>query len=1224
MSASPPAVADQGSHSRRIIRAVLVCIITAWSLATTLPDIALPWHPLSTYGLFHKGGQITNVPRDGPAALAGIKVGDRIDLSATSLNDRRHLYGAVYANSAEPGQPLTLTIDQNGHRRVVTLKSRVLQRTLADNVTNVILVLSQCAMVLIASALVLFRPGVMTWAFYIYSIAGTGLSTLLNAYVPIPLLVTQFGLAYVLSGARAAAFAVFALRFPRDVAKGWKKGLEISLIPVAVALGLLSAYAATAPIVLGHITGGFNAFVAVVNLVVYAIGVAAFIVTYVGATSDDRQRVKWIVVGLIAGFGGSTGFDVIRWLVPSAVSIPLYNSMYSLNVLLPITLAYAIVRNRVIDVNFVISRTVVYAALTAAIVATFALIDWFFSRYLSAASVGTIAEIAVAIGLGFWVNALRQRVNAFVDAVLFRRRHQAETRLQRLARALPHVETIDGIAEGLVDQPAEALELTSAALFMRGDGREYIRIHSAGWHDSNLANVNTGDLLVAQLASERQSIRLHDFGWKGKNLPEGPAAPVLAVPFSVRRELNGFALYGAHVRGGDLDPDEIAIFSELSVGAAAAFDHIEAQTLRKKADHAQERLNALGVERSAPSELPAAPLPPQTLSAQGTSGDPEKTSAKEERSAPALRSRGAFAMSVVAVLLTAYTLVTNVPGLLRPLFPVGTAGVSIDNDDFVTAVERGGPAANAGLAVGDRLDTSDFTTRIIWGWGSADISSAPNQNIPVVFIHAGERRATSLLTHAQIQSLPDAVFGFFGCIIGIFMVLTGLALVLIRPSMMTLGFFAYALALNPASSAKFVASLPPAAIVVYTGWVLLLFLAGNIGVAMFALRFPTDRLSRTGRMLQTVLLSIFIPLSVAYVYYVAVFPLYGITGGRAFSILTYVMTIVAYAVSMAGFIDTYAHASREDRQRIKWVIVGFAIGVAGLIAGFILSDVSLSALSIPAWVAGSANFTAVMIPLTVGYAVIHHRVVDVRFAVSRALVLGVLTASVIALFSVIDWFFGRELSASRLGTVAEIVVALALGFWLNGLHGKVDKIVDVVLFRQRHLAEEHLGRVRRGLPHASTSKAIDEAVVREPVEALKLASAAVFIRADNGIYTRRFELGWEDGTSRALHPDDAIVLQLQGAASPLRLRNVGGSSAILPAGSTRPVVAVPMLVRNQLLGMVLYGPHTSGADLDADELRWIEMLVQSAGSANDHLEAETLREKVKDLSMALAAAGLSV
>ncbi|MDP9025150.1 MAG: hypothetical protein M3N13_07245, partial [Candidatus Eremiobacteraeota bacterium] len=96
----------------------MVVIVTLWALGTTLPDIALPWHPISSYGFFHKGGLVTNVSRRGVAAEAGIRIGDGIDLSAMPANDRRHLYGAVYANSAESNETLTLVLDRGGKRTV--------------------------------------------------------------------------------------------------------------------------------------------------------------------------------------------------------------------------------------------------------------------------------------------------------------------------------------------------------------------------------------------------------------------------------------------------------------------------------------------------------------------------------------------------------------------------------------------------------------------------------------------------------------------------------------------------------------------------------------------------------------------------------------------------------------------------------------------------------------------------------------------------------------------------------------------------------------------------------------------------------------------------------------------------------------------------------------------------------------------------------------------------
>ena len=74
----------------------------------------------------------------------------------------------------------------------------------------------------------------------------------------------------------------------------------------------------------------------------------------------------------------------------------------------------------------------------------------------------------------------------------------------------------------------------------------------------------------------------------------------------------------------------------------------------------------------------------------------------------------------------------------------------------------------------------------------------------------------------------------------------------------------------------------------------------------------------------------------------------------------------------------------------------------------------------------------------------------------------------------------------------------------------------------------------------------------------------------------------------------------------------------LPAGNAQPVLAIPVLARRRVVAIALYGLHTSGVDLDADEVRAIERVTEAAGAAYDHVEAETFRRRCEDLERRLA------
>ncbi len=83
----------------------------------------------------------------------------------------------------------------------------------------------------------------------------------------------------------------------------------------------------------------------------------------------------------------------------------------------------------------------------------------------------------------------------------------------------------------------------------------------------------------------------------------------------------------------------------------------------------------------------------------------------------------------------------------------------------------------------------------------------------------------------------------------------------------------------------------------------------------------------------------------------------------------------------------YRNASGEDRDRLRWV----AIGLGSFLVSYALFWTSQNVPSAPAELSVWAQFVNVL-PLTVLYAVVRHRVIDVRLAGGRAIAYAVLSA----------------------------------------------------------------------------------------------------------------------------------------------------------------------------------------------------------------------------------------
>jgi hypothetical protein len=388
----------------------------------------------------------------------------------------------------------------------------------------------------------------------------------------------------VLSFAGMIGLDVFALRFPSGAARNWRIIAERICLACIVPLTALATWATLQFLLFNSIPQvGFTWPISAAVSILMA--VVALFATYRSASAADRSRLRWVV------FGSSVALLAlcIDFLSGGGASYYTHAPLEASTICMPLAIAYAVIRHRVIDINFVISRALVYAILTTLIVGMFALIDWLMHKVLEQTKIALAAEIIAAMSLGFWMNGLHRRVNQFIDSTLFRQRYIAARRLTRAAVSLPHATSAGAIDEMLVGKPFDALRLTSAAIFRAGNGAQFAREAAVNWPDGSAQHLDPSEQLVMLLRGERGPLRLNDIRWPRHDLPRGDKEPVLAVPVLVRDRRIAIALYGSHCNGEALDPDEAASIDRLAGGAAAAYDHLEAEALRRE----NERLRAL-------------------------------------------------------------------------------------------------------------------------------------------------------------------------------------------------------------------------------------------------------------------------------------------------------------------------------------------------------------------------------------------------------------------------------------------------------------------------------------------------------------------------------------------------------------------------------------------------------------------------------------------------------
>jgi hypothetical protein len=528
-----------------------------------------------TYGVVTGRGldfHIGVVAPQSPAWRAGIREGDLVVVPA---------YGVDWTALGSPrvGERRVFTVSHNGVARRIELTAQPVPGFGSwDRWSGVLAILPATVFLIIAFVLVFLRPGVMTWSFYAYAIgyystapAYQYFHSILPADWYIPL---TFFLTVVCGSWAVLPLLPFIVRFPDDHLTGFRKSIDNAVwVVIAVAFAAFSyewfALYSGRPAPTVEVLDNW------LPLATFVAAILMLVKKYKHSPPERRQRFGFLILGVVV--------SIIAYAVYFVPGVPFALAQiigYAV-VAMPICVAYAVFRHRVLDVNFVLNRTLTYGILSVFVIAFVSLLDWSLGHLVAEQRLAVGVELGVTIGIGFLLDRINKVIERVVEGVFFRARHLSEEYLKRAADALPYATEESAVSDGLVQVPSDALSLAAAALYRRSaDGSRFEGIATSNSTMIAPPGFERNHLLVRMLQSSEKRVWLDPL--RSHLDADNASVYVLAVPVSVRHELVSFTLYGGHANGAQLDPEEVVLLDELAREAARAYDHIEAVRTRER------------------------------------------------------------------------------------------------------------------------------------------------------------------------------------------------------------------------------------------------------------------------------------------------------------------------------------------------------------------------------------------------------------------------------------------------------------------------------------------------------------------------------------------------------------------------------------------------------------------------------------------------------------------
>lgn len=514
---------------------------------------------------------IRGIDPGGPADRAGIRDGDSVDVQDQSVLVRLSLMGQFLA-----GRPVTLQVRDAGtdSRRVLVPGPFSVGRFW----TYVVWESATAWLLLFAAVIAWRRPYVDNNLLLSTVIVGAGLaivSSLVFYAFPWSWPYVAMALIGQSSAISVALWAALASAFARPISPVRRLALVLCYTSVAVWIvfgnGTPDRSVGLAPMV-GILTLWFDPtrFIGpawtITEVAAVVTATLCSVLAMLATGGVERQRAGWLLAPCTLLFWAAAiplvGFHFGSYEM-SLDSGALYSVVA---VVVPLVLTYAALNRRLIDVGFVLNRTVVFAIVSSIVIGTFILVEWAAGEWLVNANhvTSAIVGMVVALALGLSMRYIHRYVDRFVDNVLFSKRHQAETALRRFAHEAAYINDRAALLTRTLKTVRAHTTAESSDIVLRNGSADYLSVS-----EPSGSKISENDPAIVELRAWSKPVDLHELA--GSQL-EGD----LAFPMASRGRLVGALVCGPKRDGEAYAPDESEALAALAHGVAGALDVLDA------------------------------------------------------------------------------------------------------------------------------------------------------------------------------------------------------------------------------------------------------------------------------------------------------------------------------------------------------------------------------------------------------------------------------------------------------------------------------------------------------------------------------------------------------------------------------------------------------------------------------------------------------------------------
>jgi len=282
-----------------------------------------------------------------------------------------------------------------------------------------------------------------------------------------------------------------------------------------------------------------------------------------GETVRQQKQAKWLLLGISLGIIPLTFFNTIPYLLE--IELP-YNRFpaYTL-IMIPICYGIAIMKYRLMDIEFVLNRSLVYTIVSGVTITTYLLSSQVLGKIFSTISPksGVAVRLFSILIVALLFAPMKQRIQEFIDRYFYHHRYNYRETLNKLGETLSTTLKFDELGETILDQLSKTLQPEFIALLLMNK-----MLISSTLKDSEYQ-------IYRKIGDENKLMEaLKQFDPEStNNMPEMINRDWLTVPLISKGQRMGFILLGKKLSGKDYNIEDIYLMKMLSHQVAISIEN---------------------------------------------------------------------------------------------------------------------------------------------------------------------------------------------------------------------------------------------------------------------------------------------------------------------------------------------------------------------------------------------------------------------------------------------------------------------------------------------------------------------------------------------------------------------------------------------------------------------------------------------------------------------------